>query len=408
MSPLKQSLNHAVDDNDVLPTHEALYHWIADHPDYADLVEQAKHNTPAPALSPVQTRIAWVKNLFFANPDEFYGRAYVTKELVEQSNVTARVVSGSGLVDFVSNYSLFLVTFRGMGLLSPILALILDALLLKFANDCAAGASGHKPSIRPWARAGLVGLVGINIIRTLVSGVGTEMLLNAPAISELKAQTLIVEHEQKIESLQSLPNPRLRQAKNDCEKGMADLKQMAATDPNRNLLIVRLLGSYQQQTQQDWGKVPEGQLPVCPLAERLQANALKNYETAKANWETLKLQRLAVGNDLGFLQTSVPELYRAHFEPNGEMKSGIEAAGFAAKNLLNKAMRGNWPELIMPGFVMLLSIVTSGTACYLTFTHARRPDTQRSRNSAVEQERDRWLEQQYQAISSARRTILHR
>nr|WP_275072631.1 hypothetical protein [Petrachloros mirabilis] len=38
----------------------------------------------------------------------------------------------------------------------------------------------------------------------------------------------------------------------------------------------------------------------------------------------------------------------------------------------------------------------------MTITHAHRPDALRSRNSAVEQERDRWLEQQYQELSNTR------
>ncbi|NCJ08070.1 hypothetical protein GS597_16455 [Synechococcales cyanobacterium C] len=399
MSSPKQALINSVDDNDTLPAHEALYEWIADHPDYADLLEQAKHNT-LPTISPAQAHIAWVKNLFLANPNEFYGRAYSTKELVTHSNRTAAVVSISGLYDFFTNLSLFYLAFRSMGLLSIPLSFAVNLLMLKFGNDCAAVASGYKPSLKAWAKAGVVGLLAVNMIQSIFSGIGIELLLNGPAISELKATSLIAEQELKIEALQTL-SPRQQQADTNCRKGDAELRQMPASDPNRHSLYVRLYGTW-GQTQKDWSQVPESQLPTCELAKRLEATALKNYEMVRANWEILKVQRLQMGNDVIFLQRAVPELYTFHFEETGEMKSSIEATGFAALNLRQKAMKGDWAGLTMPIFFVSLSIFTSLIACWMTITHAHRPDALRSRNSAVEQERDRWLEQQYQALSHTR------
>lgn len=364
-----------------------------------DLVERAKTGQRPPQPTKRQQQWKAIQGLFLANHDEFHGTAYVTPELKDHSKRVAAIVSASGLYDFFTNASLFYLSFKSLGFVPGlVLSLVVNQLLLKFGNDSAAVASGHKPNVKLWARAGVLGLVSVNVIQSLFSVVGMELLLNPTGIAELKAGALIQEHEAKIESLRNLSNPRLQAAKQQCEQNRQKLSAMPKDHPMRPSLYAQTNG-YWHQNQMDWSQVPEASLPYCPLAERLEQNALKTYEDAKATWEAKKAKRLELANDVNFLRGAVPELYNFHFDQYGEMRSSIEATAYAVLNLRQKLLDGDLAGLGMPLFFWSLSIATSWVACALTIHHARRPDVLMSRSALVMRERDRWLEEQFQALS---------
>lgn len=383
------------------PTQHAEALRLLNHIEHTcpDLVEQVKTGKRPPAPSKRQQQWQAIKTLFLANPDEFHGTAYVTPELKEHSKRVAAIVSASGLYDFFTNASLFYLSFKSLGFVPGlVLSLVVNQVLLKFGNDSAAVASGHKPSTKLWARAGVFGLVSVNVIQSAFSVVGMELLLNPTGIAELKASTLIQEHEQKIESLRNLSDPRLQAAKRQCQENRQKLETMPKDHPMRQSLYAQTNG-YWNQEQMDWSQVPEAQLPYCPLAERLEKNSLQIYENTKAQWEAKKVKRLELGNDVTFLREAVPNVYNFHFDEHGEMRSSIEATAYAVLNLRKKLLDGDLAGLGMPLFFWSLSIATSWVACVLTIHHARRPDVQMSRSAFVAQERDRWLEEQFQSLS---------
>jgi len=341
---------------------------------HPELVEQAKaeHKVSEPAESPKkwQRGLKILQGLFLANPDEFHGTAYVTPELKQHSQRVAGIVSVSGLYDFFTNASLFYLSFKSLGIIPGLpLSLLVNQLLLKFGNDSAAVTSGHKPGTKRWARAGVMGLVSVNIIQSLFSVVGMELFLNSTGIAELRASALIEEHEQKIESLRNLSNPRLDQAKQACQEKDQKLNAMTEDDPMRASEYVRTYGLFEDKDK-DWSKEPESALPVCPLAERLGRESLQTYDQAKAEWEVKKVKRLEMGNDVTFLRNAVPDLYNFHFDENGEMRSSIDAAAYAALNLLQKLLKGDMAGLGIPLFMWSLSIATSWVACVMTIRHA--------------------------------------
>ncbi len=395
-----QSLDPSTQNPELLSEDILLIKWIEQNPEYTDLVKSAKGETsPAnwnlPKLPPDLT------NIFIANPDEFYGKAFVSKELKEHAEVTARVVSASSLLDFATNAPLLYFAFKDFGfILALLVSSTTNVIVLKFTNDTATAVSGRKPVNKFWSGVAAVGLIAMNAVQSLVSGVGVELLNNQSVLSSQKAQEVIQEQIQKTETIKNLDSPKYRDANARCEEGKQKLNSFNRNHPRWDSLYAELNGQWGERYQ-DWRKFPLEKLPICHQVLRLREETFRNYELAKADLEVKLAVRVRIGNDIVFLQKEIPAVYAEHFTTNGEIKSGVEAVRLATQNFFGKLKGGDLEGLGFSLFFFCLSVITSSVACFMTIAHAQREDTQKSRNEAVEQERDRWLEEM-------RRMILHR
>ncbi|MEM9542033.1 MAG: hypothetical protein AAGA60_21370 [Cyanobacteria bacterium P01_E01_bin.42] len=384
-----------------IPDIDALITYIEDNPQYSDIVEEAKNPKKTSEKENKLTKCGKnIVNLVIANPKDFYGRALVSKNLEQHSRITAGSVSVSSFFNFFMNNPLLFYAFSSFGIFSWLCALITNGLILRFTNLCATATSARKRGNRGWSNWALGGTISLNLLQSLVSGVGTELMLNQSGLSQLKAKELIEEQKARVEELKNLDRPEYEEAKALCEGGERELNSLNRGHPRWDSLYVRLYGQWGEQ-KKDWSRVPLEQLPVCRQSERLRTEAFKGYETAKAELEEKLLDRNRLGDDLSFLQYAFPVVHNANFKPNGSLQSGIEASRLAILLFIERFARldvQNMAALGFPGLFLLLSLLTSGFACAMTIQHSKREDVQMSFNDAVQQQRDCLLEELRQQL----------
>ena len=62
-------------------------------------------------------------------------------------------------------------------------------------------------------------------------------------------------------------------------------------------------------------------------------------------------------------------------------------------------MGGQWNQLGLSLYVLMVSLLSSATACLLVLLHPHRPEVALSWDEDLRRERDRWLAEQLQALS---------
>lgn len=374
-----------------------LLSYIEQNPKYAHLVEEAKKNSPRTR----QQKRKWAKllhklvGLVVADPKNFHGTAFVSEDLAKQANLTAGLVTVSSAFNFVTNYPLFAYAF-GTGFGALVLTALSNQLILKYTNDSTTAVSGLKKNNRAWQKQAIAASLFINAFQSLLSGVGTELLLNQSGLSQIKALERIQQQVQQIETLK-IDSPQYKDALDRCQAGERELTQLDKNHPRRDSLFVQLYGRWSERDA-EWQQTPLENLPVCRQVERLRQEAYKGYETAKKNIDRLLVIRSTMGNDVAFLKQEMPLLYQQDFTPSGEIASGTEATRIAILSLWKKLQSGDLAGLGFPLFMLVLSAITSGFACTMTIAFAAREDAQKSFNDAVKLQRDFWLEQRREEL----------
>ncbi|MCT7953004.1 hypothetical protein NG798_24710 [Ancylothrix sp. C2] len=334
------------------------------------------------------------KDLIFTDHSELYGRNYVTEEVEEASKITVIAINVSSGIDGVSIFPLLLYSFKDMGPIGILPALLLALAQTKFTNAMGRAVATRKPGNRVWSTLATVSMLAMNIIMSLTSLVAPELSLNQTHLAELKAEELANEQEIKVNRVQ----PDLR-AVNDAEGKCKEFQEKAAAypegSPARNDYFIKANGLYQEKNR-DWRSVlvEDGQakVPFCPLAKLLREDALKVSQAAKADWESKKAQIVQSASYIVGIKQVMPALYEQHFDSSGQLISGTEATRLAIQSTTTKLMTGNWNGL---GFSLLFfatSVITSAGACTLAIAHSFREDIQMSFDESLQIKLDEFLE----------------
>jgi len=370
---------------------ELLRH-IKENPDVQESLEKAaiaRQNTKVQQAKKAALKV-WY--LFNAKPEDFHGTAYVTPELKNHSAITASIASASNLVDFFGNWPLLFFLFKSIGQgPAVVLSGVLNILILQIGNYCATATSGEKKGTKSWAQLATVSLILMNVVQTLASGVGVELLNNQNALSQLRAKELIAERTSMIEGLQALKSPDFENAQNQCQADKATLEEYkAAGSPAFDTLYVKTYGLYSERNRR-WGEVPMNDQPTCVRARTLEERDLKPYNEAKELWKEAQADGALVGQ-VGLVRAAMPEIYIQEFTEDGLIRSGVVATRLATQNFFGKLSGGQFMDLGLSLYIFSISAITSLAACTLAVAHARREDTQMSRNQSVIRERDLYIQ----------------
>jgi hypothetical protein len=357
-------------------------------------IQSEQNSLSQAAIKPLKKWPKEFKDLIFTEPTELHGRNYVTEEVEEASKITATAINISSGIDGVSIFPLLLYSFKDMGLIGFIPALLLAVAQTKFTNSMGKALASRKPGNLVWSTFATVTMLGMNIIMSLTSLVAPELSLNQTQLAELKAEELANEQEIKVNRVQ----PDLR-AVNDAEAKCKEFQDKAATypegSPARNDYFIKANGFYEEKNR-DWRSVlvEDGQakVPFCPLAKLLREDALKVSQAAKADWENKKAQIVQSSSYVAGIKQVMPALYEQHFDANGQLISGTEATRLAIQSATSKLMTGNWNGLGFSLFFFATSVITSTGACTLAIAHSFREDIQMSFDESLQIKLDEFLE----------------
>ncbi len=398
-TPVSVHHNHNLKQNETpnlepssLSDAELLVKYIEQDSRCRKVVELTKKGKTLPPES--QSPLQWLISLLIASPKDYHGKAYVTDSVKTQAGITANTNTIANWVDFISNYPFYFFSFQFLGNIpGVILGLLLDAGILFSSNLTASAVANRHQKNKSWARVGIQGMIALSLLKSIVSGVGVELLNNPSGIKQETANYLIERQINAIEAENEkiLDSEGTKNAQQACQQGEAEFRQMGKNNPNRDALHIRLYGTWGERNK-DWQNTPTEQLPLCVKASRLETQTFQAYENAKEKLSRQLNRRLEIGNDVIFLAEEMSGLYQSNFTPEGEIASPVMQVQMATLSFFGKLTRGEWANLGFALFFFSLSIITSAISVMMTIKYAQREDVQKSRDEDFAQKRNAELE----------------
>jgi hypothetical protein len=367
-------------------------------PEIQRLVEQARAGDERPAGRPYwQQALVGAWQEVTARPQDFYGTAAVTPELKRDAKLTANSVSIATWLNFISTQPLLWFAFGALGPLRPVASVGMNLLLLRLTNNSATATAKSKRGHRCWSLWSLLGLIGLNVVQSLLAGMGTELMLSRSKLQQRKAEQLVEqtlsEREAAVKQLetQDPQDPRFADVQSQCQQNRQEMEQLERGSPRWDALRARTRGTWAEERNQDWSQVKYANLPVCKRVQRLEQQQSERAAAQRQELRALKNQRQQARSEKQFLQQALPGKYERNFTQEGKLESGNELFGTAGLYFYQNLVKGNWAKLGFSLFFFFLSLFTSFLAMGMSAAMAKRSDAQRSRSDAVASERDRWF-----------------
>ena len=387
------------------PEYLLLIEWIENNPRYRHLIDIIDGKLNENKVNKVDKITNQIKNIMFSNPEEYYGKSYVTDKVKQDAVVVSRLVNFSNLLDAVGNAPLWFFAFKSIGNIPAFfISIIISAIILSFTNDLstAINRKSQKSSFLETLGA-FSALIILNIIQSFATGIGAELFNNQAKLSQIQATNIVekqfILRNNQVENIKNNPSPRYLEVKKQCENGEKELNQLSTNNPRWDSLYVNLYGLWQEKNK-NWAGYDVSQIPVCIQMNMMREEVFIDYENAQKNYNNLLLLRSETSNDLIFLQDNFPNVYQLHFTSNGDINSGLELVTLATENFLNKLFAGNFSEITLSLFIMSLSFITSFVACLYTWFYAQNQDVKLSWDEELRYKRDLWLEQQWRDYNS--------
>lgn len=386
-----------------VPDYIALIKWIETNPRYAHLVTMVDGEGEIKPSQPNNLFMDMIKNHLWSIPTEYYGKSYVTDKVRDDAVVVSRLINVSNLIDFFGNSPLWFFAFKSLGSVPAFfITIVMNIIILKFSNDLSTNINRSNKNYHLVKKVGLFsGLVILNVIQSVASGIGVELFNNQAKLTQVKAQEIVeaqmIIEQENMEVLKNATSPQYMEVKERCEKGEAELNRISRSNPRWDSLYAEIHGTWQQRTQ-DWNNLPMEQLPVCRQLVRLQSELFINYENAQNYFNNLLIARNNVGNDLLFLDDSFPNIYQSNFTSEGELKSSLELVTLATNSFLTKLFDGELGAIALPLFILSFSVITSFVSCIITWNYSEDEYVKLSWDEELKQKRDLWLEAQWRNL----------
>ncbi|WP_030008026.1 hypothetical protein [Picosynechococcus sp. NKBG042902] len=359
--------------------------------------DTSKSQQPQVANNVVSTRPAdsvWSKagkicvwigdQAIWCNPNSLHGTARVTKELKKNAENTAAIVTASTLVNTIGIAPFIQIALGGLGGLSLPATVLFLGLLNAGSNKLGTIAAKNGHGKQAWSWGGSLGFLALNLSLTAFTGPGFVMFTNKPEVQQTKAAQIIDAQRDRLEVLKPDAD-KFAELEAEIAEGKAVQQRIVeqyGDDKSREIdewqrWEVRLYGDYEDRNQ-DWTNVEIENLPFVRKLERLETEASQAYDEASAKLDESLVQRAEFGNDVQFLEAEMPEHFTSAFEANYELKSPADGAAIATELFLSDLLNLQISRLAFPMLMMVISIVFSLVACYLTYTFSKTAEVQAS------------------------------
>ncbi|MGY6528541.1 MAG: hypothetical protein ACXITR_01300 [Cyanobacterium sp.] len=392
----EQQQQHPQNNYTELSKPELIIKFIEQDPSCAEILELTQEGKKVTPKDP--SSVEKISSFLIANPQDYYGNAYVTYELKKHANITANTNTVANVVDFISNAPFYFFCFKFLGNFpAVILGLLIDAGVLCFSNVTASTVANRTKKNRGWANVGIFGMVSISFVKSLVSGIGVELLTNPTGIQYQAVDYLLIQQEAKVEDLSNFNSSEYEEVNQQCEEGQANVRTLSENDPDRHRQIVRLEGLW-SESEKDWSNTPEERIPICVRANMLRQENYAVYKDARKVFDDKLSIRAQRGNDLAFLRDEFPELYEFHFDEEGNLRSAVTQVSMATRSFFSKLGNGEFADLGLALFFFSISVITSIAAVFITIKYANREDVLKSRDEDFARQRDMELEEVYHQL----------
>lgn len=370
-----KSWDHFLEDHRSNP--QKLLDWMKQND--PELVEKAKNGD----LSP-ETIGFWQKvlnsELVRVNPRDLHGDVMVTDAIKKESKLTAGIQTISNMWNTVGVVPIAYAGVGGgvSGVISAVIVIVLCQLA---GNSTSTAASNANPASRKWANAALASNISLQVVLTLISGVGSEILTNSAQLSKIYADKVVEEHLYATPRRNIAEGERvLKQAKvaqNICDTKTAEYqpergKSEKLYDPKTSSLYEKLHGPHGVPSKY-FDKIPTADLPYCLKPKRLEANGEKLRGQGQNQLDTVQSTVEQSGGSLEYLKKEKRGLYSQHFTENGGIAAGQEAVSTSMGNFRSKFRTREWDKLGFPLVFASLSVIFSSASILMTVRHRNKP-----------------------------------
>lgn len=358
-----------------------------------------------------------------ANPDDYHGKELVSENLIKESNKLSTTVTCSNIINVLFCSPLFYYAFSFLGnVFSAYIATVLSSvLLLKFSNSTASGVASRKKGNQVSPLIAAIGLLSINGLLTVGSGIGAELWMNESNLVEQFAKEKAEEIIKNKKSSNAAENSPLFEAyessKKVCTEGEEKLRKARENNINSNKtnneiinsnktnneitqLFLKLYGKYEDY--QDWQKGKDLSLikietvssyPDCHKADIYEYYVNKYVIDNKNNTNNLVIE-LDENNYINFLKKEARNTYDRHFTEDEKFISGSLAIGYALNNLLEQIKVRNYGQIGMSLIFLLISFLTSLVACFWIISYTYSQDYRASYSVTVSSEINNFFNKQ--------------
>jgi hypothetical protein len=355
-----------------------------------DLVKKASTHdntsevSPEPLLNQLGQKA--LKQLW-VDAQSLHGQYHVTSELEKSAAATTGIINTSNWLDIIGNFPIFLFAFKSLPFFLPFVAALLMSIpLLAASNACStAVAQGHKGRWKLALAALTLGLIPLNILQTVASGIGFEVLNNQAELVQIEAgkalDSILESKQQNYKELKASSPVEILL----CQQETQLLNKMPRFNPIDEKAFqsryVRLFGTFANNFQRI-ALLPKEQLPLCVRANQSAIKYEQSLQTVQNDIQNLRYQRKVLGNDAGFLKKEAPSQYERLFvegsDKNIEISSGIRLVTIGTESFIDKMKRGQWSQLGLSLFFVNLSAITSLASISMGVTFALSADNKKS------------------------------
>jgi hypothetical protein len=384
-----------------------LVRWIKNQVEL-DYIVKAANNTPALfqraenelIVSPQQADVvgnrarsgkARLREFLWPSAQSMRGKCFGTKSFDDTCGKAANTMAGSTAWDAISTVPFIQFAVADyLKIMAMPTALGLSIGLMVLSNVAGRLGANRAKGRELTASAGLALFILLSSVKTLLSGVGFDILVNKAGITKEYARTVVAEQLQErqktLDQLQTLNNPKLLNFEQSCD---ALKEQLKKTDKDLQPkawenLWVQSFGTFEQQESMRGSSNQEilkkyggiNQVPgVCKRFELQQAEDLAQasvLQTQLADWS------FKIGNTppLVFLRMEFPDVYKDEFKEIGEdqieIRSGQTVVSQAFEQFFAKlGDPGRMLELGVSLFWMSVSVILSLLATILLWALSR-------------------------------------
>jgi hypothetical protein len=374
---------------------------VSDNPEYLPLVLQAKrpHRSHLKKyIKPEQSKlIKLLKDIgLVVEARDLYGKSLVTDNLKKSAKNTAMIMSISAIINGAFVLPVLYYSFSFLGFLPGFLASALSGYgISAFSNYTVALATSNSKGNELISGIAGAAYLSMSLALTVASGVGAELFNNQTELAQIVASEkadLFIQEKQA--SLNNNPHKaQLKVVSQKCTEGKEKLRGLEEGTMERNDLFLELWGpwgAYENSNLED--NVTSEDLdniayqPIC-VQERTYLKKSNKYEQeARTKFVETQENRIQLGNDVEFLSIEAEKIHSQFFTKDGHLKDGALAVKVALENLIDKTVDGRWNELGFSIFLLLISAITSITACALAFLLASSDDAIKSNCPTIKKE----------------------
>ena len=405
---------------------EDLFNWLEQQPELEDIRSKAASTlceyrpgeaTPADRIqcnpdTELNQDTGPLKKLFeivWVPGRSMRGKAFSTPELDQSLNSVAKLMCISTIWDFVCTIPLFNFSLGVLGVAALPAATALSFILLWASNVAGENSTDRRPKHSAKAMWSLTAFVLLCTAKTVVSGVGIDLMIGSKAVASTYAKKLSQEALAKdISELQRLEkgDKKSQDIYADCNNLKTRMQSLEANREANNTQYVSLFvqayganavtkadrGLTSQQLVDRYGSASN--IPgICRQSKAIQdLNSIKAIPLSTSIDQ--KKQAIVKLPALAYLQKQEPDVFNEHFRLKGdqlEWVNGTEAVAQATDQFYRNLFSGQFGLLGFSLFTLAISIILTGAASIMLYLTGGNPQVHASYTGELNQFRDRRL-----------------